>query len=618
MLTTIRAAALGIAALAMAGCPSTPEVKPDDKPTKATGPAKPVKKAPEVSKVAKQAFQQAVKAYYAQKKSGRFDYEDLLSRFKGALEEDPKLAEAHYNLGCIYEAMRDDEKAEQHYKQALEISPDLYLAAANWGALLARHGKLNQALSIYQKALSKDAKNSPVLLNMASIYQQQKKFDLAIQRASEVLVRDPGNIGAYRVMASTYYDTGKYDMARLLCYRGLKVKENDPSLLNTLGLTLLKLNKVTEALAQFRAALAQRPDMVPTRFNIAKVALDYKDFRVARDEFTKILEYEPGNRRAAYGVAIAMRGVGDFDGAKDQFAALAKKYGKDPIPRQWLCRLQLRNFSNPKAARQECGQCLKLLGAKPEDGHPCLAMYKEASQGIEMEKKMKEMEAKAMAEQKKYEALVARLAKLRKDTVDKAWDEAKAKCQVLPPKKLDGAQMEFILDPLAITPDKPTKVRLVGAIFKDEVKRINIGTLKVKWRKIDDYTLEMVVPKGLEEGPWDVLLTLKDKSEMYFGGGLWVGKKPECKKPEKAKEPEKKDENGNPGPGAEPAKKGPKGEEPAGGKDVKTQAAGKGSGAKAKPGDKPQSGKDKKPEAAPAGKAAPAGEPEEPKDPAGS
>jgi tetratricopeptide (TPR) repeat protein len=562
----IRTTAWLAAALLIAGCPSGPDKRADEKPAAAAAEKREQKQAEaEQAKAAEAAFERAVAAYRAQKKAGRIDYDDLLSRFRDVLAIAPDMAEAHYNLGCTYEAMRDDEKALEHYKRALQLEPDLHLAAANLGALLARNGQLDDALNLYQKALSKDAKNSPVLLNMAAIYEQQKKYDQAIQRASEVLVRDPSNVGAYRVMASVYYSMGKFDMARLICLRGLKIKKDDPKLLNTLGLVLLKLDEVPDALAKFRAALAQQPDMVPTRFNIAKVALDYKDFRVARAQFQKILEYEPGNKRAELGLAIAARGTGDFDAAREQFEALAERYPKDPVPRQWLCRLALRNFSDPHLAKKECGRCLKIQGRSVPEDHPCLAMYKEAKQGIEMEKKIKEMEAKAREEQKRREQLLARLRQLRIDTIDQAWQRAEKECQVRPPKKLDGAKLEFVLDPLAVTPDRKTKVELVGAEFGD-VARVNVGTLKVKWRKIDDHKLQIVVPKGLELGPWDVLVTRKDKSELFFGGGLWVGEQPKCEQPEEPKKreetekAEKTDKSGGPaeaaGPGAEPAASG--------------------------------------------------------------
>jgi hypothetical protein len=85
--------------------------------------------------------------------------------------------------------------------------------------------------------------------------------------------------------------------------------------------------------------------------------------------------------------------------------------------------------------------------------------------------------------------------------------------------------LEFVLDPPAVTPDRSTKVKIIGAVFKD-VKKIFIGTLWVRWRQINEYTLQITVPDRLELGAWDVLIRMKDKSELYFPGGLWVGEQP--------------------------------------------------------------------------------------------
>ena len=75
------------------------------------------------------------------------------------------------------------------------------------------------------------------------------------------------------------------------------------------------------------------------------------------------------------------------------------------------------------------------------------------------------------------------------------------------------------------------------------------------------------VPKGLEEGPWDVLLGFKDKSEMYFGGGLWVGKKPKCEETQKPGKDDKKQPDGaKPGEKGKPDGKAKAGDSPDGAK----------------------------------------------------
>jgi len=601
---------VGIACAAWLGaCGNGAQIKPDDKSAKPATRQVETKPKVDISRAAREAFADAVTDYIHQKKSGNYDYERLLASFERALEQDPRLAEAHYNMGCIYEAMHKDKEAASQYKKALEIRPDLTLAAANWGALLARHGKLDQALLVYKKALHKDSRNSAVLLNMAGILRQQGQHDQALKYASDVLIRDPGNVGAYRIMASVYYDKGDMDMAHLICLRGLKVKDKDPRLLNTLGLVLLELGKVPEALAQFRAALEQVPDMVPTRFNVAKIALDYRDFRVAKDEFSKILEYQPDNRKAAIGLGIAMRGVGEYDAARAHFEALAAKHPEDPLPHYWIGEIHMKNLNDPHKAMEHYKRFVKLSGGRLAADHPVYERVKLARQNIEMERKMKEMEKKMAKEAAEQEKRMQELARLRKKLVDDAWARREKEGMCMPPAKLEGDKLPFVLVPLAVPPDKKSKVRLAGMEFKP-VKKVEIGTLKAKWHKLDETTIEMIAPKGLGLGAWDVMITFEDRGEdpLLFQGGLWV-----CKT-EKKKE-KQKDASGKPGEDTKGDKGGAKAE-PGGKKGVQEGGPGGAEPASGEPGplkDLPDPAEPREPEGEPEGEPK---EPQEPKEPA--
>jgi tetratricopeptide (TPR) repeat protein len=328
-----------------------------------------------------------------------------------------------------------------------------------------------------------------------------------------------------------YYDKGDLDMAHLICQRGLVVKDKDPRLLNTLGLVLLRMQKVPEALAQFRTALQKEPDMIQTRFNVAKIALDYKDFRVAREEFQKILAYEPDNIKAEVGLGIAMRGTGDFENALKHFQKLSEKYPKDPLPYYWRGMIHLRNITDMHAAVDEFSSFKKMSGNLPND-HPVYALLKEARDQIEMDKKVQEEQHKAEEEGKRQQELVARLEKQKQELYDKEWARAEQENDVLPPKKLQTAEMPFVIVPLAMTSEKAETLTLAGTIFKN-IAKVELGAYKVPWRQLDDYSIEIQAPKGLQVGAWDVLITFKDKTDMLFQGGLWVGKKPTSKKPEK-------------------------------------------------------------------------------------
>jgi tetratricopeptide (TPR) repeat protein len=513
----------------LTGCGASSGKRSEESITKV--PAQIQKPTVEVSEENKSVFSEAVALYQKELAKPVIDYDAMLRIFQSAIDKAPKLAEAYYNLGCIYEAMHNEKKAKENYEQALTINPDLGIAAASLGAILAHQGDLDQALELFKRSLVKDSKNSAVLLEMAEIYSQRKQYDQAIDAASQVLIRDPNNVGPYRIMASVYYDKGDLDMAHLICQRGLVVKDKDPRLLNTLGLVLLRMHKVPEALAQFRIALQKEPDMIQTRFNVAKIALDYKDFRVAREEFQKILAYEPNNIKAEIGLGIAMRGTGDFENALKHFQNLSEKYPKDPLPYYWRGMIHLRNITDMQAAVDEFNTFKKLSGNLPSN-HQVHALIKEAHDQIEMDVKVKDEQHKAELEAKRQEELAARLEKQRQELYDQEWARAEQENDVLPPKKLQAANMPFVIIPIAMTSEKGETLKLAGAIFKN-IAKVELGAYKVTWRQIDEYSIEIQAPKGLQVGAWDVLITFKDKTDMLFQGGLWVGKKPTPKKPEK-------------------------------------------------------------------------------------
>ena len=110
--------------------------------------------APEISSKAKLGFEDAVKAFDAQKKSGQYDYPGLASKFKAAADADPNLAEADYNLGVIAERQGKTKDAVAYYKSALNKKPTLRQAAENLAVIAQNQGDEKGAVSLYEGLLA--------------------------------------------------------------------------------------------------------------------------------------------------------------------------------------------------------------------------------------------------------------------------------------------------------------------------------------------------------------------------------------------------------------------------------------------------------------------------------
>ena len=64
---------------------------------------------------------------------------EAVTNFSKALELDPNFAETHYNLGSVYEDLRDFDRAREEYKEFLPIARSLYQVAVKRSKLARVH-----------------------------------------------------------------------------------------------------------------------------------------------------------------------------------------------------------------------------------------------------------------------------------------------------------------------------------------------------------------------------------------------------------------------------------------------------------------------------------------------
>lgn len=64
----------------------------------------------------------------------------------------PDYAEAHYNLGVSYRALRRRDKAIEAFKRAIRINPDYAEAHYSLGELYKKLGRMDEAEKAFNKA----------------------------------------------------------------------------------------------------------------------------------------------------------------------------------------------------------------------------------------------------------------------------------------------------------------------------------------------------------------------------------------------------------------------------------------------------------------------------------
>jgi DNA-binding transcriptional MerR regulator len=106
---------------------------------------------------------------------------EAMEAYRRALDQDPRYADAHVNLGRLLHEDGDPFSALAHYRAALEARPDDGTAAFNLGVALEDLGRTAEAIETYQRAIELDPDNADAHYNVARLFEQSGKAEAAIR-----------------------------------------------------------------------------------------------------------------------------------------------------------------------------------------------------------------------------------------------------------------------------------------------------------------------------------------------------------------------------------------------------------------------------------------------------
>ena len=138
------------------------------------------------------------------------NYKKALEAFQKAFAADSTNSKAAYYLARTYNALFDEEKAQEYFKKAIEIDPDYLEARANYGGMLLDVGATDESIRQLNTVLQRQPNHPQALTMLAQAYRSKELFPQAIDASRKAIQLAPKSAEPHLWLADSLRFTSKY------------------------------------------------------------------------------------------------------------------------------------------------------------------------------------------------------------------------------------------------------------------------------------------------------------------------------------------------------------------------------------------------------------------------
>jgi tetratricopeptide (TPR) repeat protein len=203
-----------------------------------------------------------------------------------------ELAAAYYDLGNAYMELERWEDARAAYEQALQADPAMRRAAYNLSRALVRAGELIVAERRLQALLRDDPDNGILLETLAWVYVQQGETGLAAETYRRALNYRPHDVPLLFNVALLAGQRGNWSSAYDHLLTIVELEEADGQVYYQLGESAAKLED-KEAAGWYARAVEKEPGSLEYREALARAYAKQEDYEQAASEYAELAERNP-------------------------------------------------------------------------------------------------------------------------------------------------------------------------------------------------------------------------------------------------------------------------------------------------------------------------------------
>ncbi len=279
----------------------------------------------ELSGDAKSAYDRGFQAWM----SG--DLQGARSAFMDSASRAPSAGGPRYSLGCVLERLGDTQGALDAYRASYTANSKYEVAMGAYAILLASSGRGQDAESFLNgKGASDSVRLTTYLAEVKSIEGDSPGCQNLAQQA---LTKQPDFKDAMVVIARDYYRSHRWDLAKYALQAILDGSEDgsipprdkgNPEALLMRALIEREQANRKDAIRDFDAAAAKRPDLFEAYINLGEMKLEAGNASEAQAPLEKAVRYAPNVAVAHLDLGDCYRLLGRAGDAKGEFDKVAR------------------------------------------------------------------------------------------------------------------------------------------------------------------------------------------------------------------------------------------------------------------------------------------------------
>ena len=295
-----------------------------------------------------------------QVESGDLDQAGI--HLRKALEADPELAPARFQLGEVLRRQgRPDEAAEQ-YRHALRLKPGHAAAHNGLGLILKERQQIEGALDHFRLAVRSDFLSAEAHANSGTVFLQQGQVEEATREFHRALQIEPNNPGVYRSLGVARAGVGRHPQAVSAFRQAISLKPDDAEAHYNLGLSQNELGRREEAIQAFERAIDLRPDYAEAHSSLGVAYGQTGRLPEAVEAFRQAVKIEPDYGEAYSNLGLVLGQLGRWREAAE---ALAQVVRIDPEDVQTRLKLGLA-YGQARQFPQAVESFQKAIEVKPD------------------------------------------------------------------------------------------------------------------------------------------------------------------------------------------------------------------------------------------------------------